>query len=71
MRDLIRSRGVGAAWVIGDRLDTDIALASGEPDWTSVLVLTGISGEGEGAAQTPDHVVADFPAAVDLVLADQ
>jgi 4-nitrophenyl phosphatase len=71
MRDLIRSRGVGAAWVIGDRLDTDIALASGEPDWTSVLVLTGISGEDDGAAHTPDHVVADFPAAVDLVLADE
>lgn len=66
MRDLIRSKIDGEAWVIGDRLDTDIALAHGEDGWKSVLVLTGISGrEGAGKA---DHVVDDFPAAVDLVL---
>jgi ribonucleotide monophosphatase NagD (HAD superfamily) len=68
MRDLIRSRGVGAAWIIGDRVDTDVALASDEPDWRSILVLTGVTGsEGSGEAGA-DHVVADFPAAVDLVL---
>ena len=68
MRDLIRSRGVGAAWIIGDRVDTDVALASDEPDWRSILVLTGVTGsEGSGQAGA-DHVVADFPAAVDLVL---
>ena len=68
MRDLIRSRGVGAAWIIGDRVDTDVALARDEPDWRSILVLTGITGsEGSGEAGA-DHVVADFPAAVDLVL---
>lgn len=66
MRDLIRSKVEGEAWIIGDRLDTDIALAHGEDGWRSVLVLTGISSrEGAGDA---DHVVADFPAAVDLVL---
>lgn len=66
MRDLIRSKVEGEAWIIGDRVDTDIALAHGEDGWRSVLVLTGISGrEGAGDA---DHVVDDFPAAVDLVL---
>lgn len=66
MRDLIRSKVEGDAWIIGDRLDTDIALAHGEDGWRSVLVLTGISGrEGAGDA---DQVVDDFPAAVDLVL---
>lgn len=66
MRDLIRSKIEGEAWIIGDRLDTDIALAHGEDGWRSVLVLTGISSrEGAGDA---DHVVDDFPAAVDLVL---
>jgi 4-nitrophenyl phosphatase len=68
MRELIRSRGVGAAWVIGDRVDTDIALASDEPDWRSILVLTGVTDAGEVPGARADHVVADFPAAVDLVL---
>jgi HAD superfamily hydrolase (TIGR01450 family) len=68
MRLLIRSRGVGAAWVIGDRQDTDVALASAEPDWVSVLVLTGVTDSDDVAADEADHVVADFPAAVDLVL---
>jgi glycerol-1-phosphatase len=69
MKDLIRSRGVGRAWIIGDRADTDIALASGEADWTSILVLTGVTEEGDAHDSGADHVVADFPAAVDLVLA--
>lgn len=67
MRDLIRSKIDGDAWVIGDRLDTDIALAHGEDGWRSVLVLTGISSEED--AGDADYVVDDFPAAVDLVLA--
>lgn len=66
MRDLIRSKIDGEAWVIGDRLATDIALAHGEHGWRSVLVLTGISGRED--AGDADHVVDDFPAAVDLVL---
>lgn len=68
MRELIRSRGVGAAWVIGDRPDTDIAIARDEPDWVSILVLTGVAGSEDREAYEADHVVADFPAAVDLVL---
>jgi 4-nitrophenyl phosphatase len=68
MKDLIRSRGVGAAWVIGDRADTDVALARGEPDWRSILVLTGVTDSDEAGASGADFVVDDFPAAVDLVL---
>ncbi len=67
MRRLLRSRGVEAAWVIGDREDTDVALASAEPDWTSILVLSGVTGPDGG--RDADHVVPDLEAAVDLVLA--
>lgn len=70
MRQLIRSRGVGAAWVIGDRVDTDIALAADIADWTSILVLTGVTGPDEAERSDAGHVVADFPAAVDVVLGD-
>lgn len=69
MRDLIRARGVGRAWVIGDRIDTDVALAATEDDWTSVLVLTGVTDGRAVDRSVADHVVADFAAAVDLVLA--
>lgn len=68
MRNLIRSSGIDSAWVIGDRLETDIALAAGEPDWTSILVLTGVTDEGMDLGSA-DHVVADMESAVDLVLA--
>lgn len=67
MRALIRARGVDDAWVIGDRAETDIALAIHERDWRSILVLSGVTDPGDpnGGA---DHVVADFAEAVDLVL---
>jgi 4-nitrophenyl phosphatase len=69
MRGLIRSRVNGEAWVIGDRLDTDIAMAIAEPGWRSVLVLTGITSRVEAeAAPGVDLVAADFSEAVDLVL---
>lgn len=68
IRDLIRSRGVEDAWVIGDRVDTDIAMAGAEEGWTSILVLTGVTQEG-GDTGGADHVVADLAAAVDLVIA--
>jgi len=71
MRALIRSRGVSPnAWVIGDRVDTDIALAQGEPGWRTVLVLTGVTTEAEAVLSGADFIVDDFAAAVDLVLAD-
>jgi 4-nitrophenyl phosphatase len=69
MRNLIRARVVGEAWVIGDRLDTDIAMAIAEPGWRSVLVLTGITSRSEAeAASGVDLLAADFTEAVDLVL---
>jgi 4-nitrophenyl phosphatase len=66
MRALLRSRGITDAWVIGDRVDTDIALTRAEPDWRSILVLSGVTREGEVSGA--DHVVPDLAAAVDLVL---
>jgi 4-nitrophenyl phosphatase len=67
MRRLLRARGVNSAWVIGDREDTDVAMADAEADWKSILVLSGVTGpDGGGGA---DHVVPDLEAAVDLVLA--
>ncbi len=70
IRKLIRSRGLGEAWVIGDRLDTDIAMATAEPAWQSVLVLTGVTREDEDVSLA-DFVVPDFAAAVDVVLSHQ
>jgi 4-nitrophenyl phosphatase len=69
MRELVRSKGVTRAWVIGDRLDTDIALARDEEDWASILVLTGVTSRSEVPEDGVDHIVDDLPAAVDLVLA--
>jgi 4-nitrophenyl phosphatase len=66
MRELLRAKGIGAAWIIGDRVDTDIALAGAEPDWISILVLSGVTTESE--ALGADHVAPDLDAAVDLVL---
>jgi len=66
MRALLRAKGIGEAWVIGDRIDTDIAMARAEPDWTSILVLTGVTEPDQ--ATGADHVVSDLAAAVDLVL---
>ncbi len=68
MRNLIKASGIDRAWVIGDRLETDIALAEGEPDWTSILVLTGVTDEKMNL-ESADHVVADVESAVDLVFA--
>lgn len=68
MRDLIRSRGVREAWVVGDRIDTDIAIARDEPDWRSILVLTGVTDSVAAEASDADHVVPDLSAAVSLVL---
>lgn len=65
MRQLIRSRGVGDAWVIGDRVDSDIAMAVEEEGWRSILVLTGVTTEPSSLA---DLVAADLGEAVDLLL---
>lgn len=67
MRSLIHELGISDAWVIGDRVDTDIALAMDEPDWRSILVLSGVTGPDD-PRDGADHVVADFAAGVDVVL---
>jgi glycerol-1-phosphatase len=68
MRELIRSRGFDEAWVIGDRVDTDIALARSETGWRSILVGTGVTGPDE--VHDADYVVDDLRAAVHLILGD-
>ena len=57
----------GTIWMIGDRADTDIALASGER-WRSILVLTGVTEPDSEPSHRPDAVVADLPAAARLIL---
>jgi ribonucleotide monophosphatase NagD (HAD superfamily) len=42
-------------------------LAGAEPDWTSILVLTGVTAADEAVAA--DHIAPDLAAAVELVLA--
>ncbi|MGH8926532.1 MAG: HAD-IIA family hydrolase [Acidimicrobiia bacterium] len=64
MRDLIRSCLVpGPVWVVGDRPDTDLALAEAEPGWQSILVLTGVVSDPVGVAPAPDLVAHDLAAA--------
>lgn len=65
MRALLKDRGVESAWVVGDKVDTDIALAAEEDDWQSILVGTGVT--PFGTPSPADHAVADLSAAIDLV----
>jgi len=67
MRRLVRNSGVAAAWVIGDRIDTDVAMAEAEEDWEAILVMTGVTDTSEAGSSTA-RVVPDLAAAVDLVL---
>lgn len=67
MRELLRARaGDGPVWVVGDRVDTDVALARAE-GWTPVLVLTGVTGAAEAAASGASVLdsLADLPALLD------
>jgi 4-nitrophenyl phosphatase len=60
MRKLIlKHLGSGPVWVVGDRPDTDLALAAAEPGWRSALVLTGVS-TGKDFDQTPDLIAGDL-----------
>lgn len=69
MRRLIHQNlGPGPVWVVGDRPDTDLALASAEPGWRSVLVLTGVSA-GQNLDPAPD-LMADDLAEVARILID-
>lgn len=69
MRALLRARIEGKTWVIGDRVDTDIALAEAEPGWRSILVHTGVTGP-EDDIGTADTAVDDLSEAAKVVLAD-
>ncbi len=69
MRDLIRSHLIpGPVWVVGDRPDTDLALAHAEAGWRSILVLTGVVARPDGVIPAPDLVCDDLAAAVDAIL---
>lgn len=69
MRRMIEERcPQGPIWMIGDRPDTDLALAAW-PRWSSILVLTGVTRSPEGVSPTPDVVADNLPAAVLTILA--
>lgn len=68
MRRLIEERcPPGMIWMIGDRPDTDLALAAW-PRWRSILVLTGVTASAEGVSPTPDAVAEDLVRAAELVI---
>ena len=61
MRDLIRKQlGPGPVWVVGDRAETDLALAWAEPGWQAALVLTGVAKEDQVTDPVPDLVARDL-----------
>ncbi len=55
------------AWVIGDRVSTDVAMAGKVPGWQSVLTLGGVT-RAEDDHGMADHVVKDLLEATDLIL---
>lgn len=67
MRKLISSRIAGGdVWVVGDRPDTDIAMAAAE-GWGSVLVLTGVTTDPADARPAPDLVASTVGAVPGLI----
>lgn len=68
MRRFIEERSLpGIIWMVGDRPDTDLALADGER-WRGALVLTGVTPDGAALDPVPDLVVPDLATAVGRVL---
>lgn len=71
MGELVLDRVQGEhIWMIGDRLETDIALGK-EFDWHTVLVRTGVTEEATTVPDVfrPDHTIdsiADLPALVSV-----
>ena len=60
MRDLIRQKLVpGEVVVVGDRPDTDVAMAATE-GWKSALVLTGVTTADSDVNPRPDWVVSSI-----------
>lgn len=69
MRLLLEQRHPeGTIWMVGDRPETDVALAAG-PRWRSILVLTGVTASAQGVTPAPDLVAPDLSAAAKLILA--
>lgn len=67
MVDLVRSRlQPGPVWVIGDRVDTDMALARAG-GWTAVLVSGGVT-KDPIAGDDCDYVAEGLGDAIDLIL---
>lgn len=70
MRRLVKDAAAdGPIWVVGDRQDTDLAMAEAE-GWRSALVLTGVATGADPRMATPDLVVDDL-AAFAAALEDQ
>jgi HAD superfamily hydrolase (TIGR01450 family) len=60
----------GSVWVVGDRPDTDLAMAR-RAGWTAVLVLTGVTSSSTRIAQdhAPHHTlesIAELPALLSI-----
>ncbi len=74
IRESMQERGIPAdspVHVIGDRPDTDIALAATEQGWSSTLVLTGVTTDPHSAVPPPDRVASDLASAVDGLLGEK
>lgn len=54
----------GPTWMVGDRPDTDLAMAAAE-GWTSVLVLTGVVRDPVGVEPHPDLVLSSVAGLAD------
>jgi len=60
IRALIRGRvGSGPVVVVGDRPETDLALAA-DTSWRTVLVLTGVTDDPSGVRPVPSAVLASL-----------
>lgn len=69
MRALIQARlAPGSVWVVGDRPDTDLALAR-EAGWSAALVLSGVTRPDDDIRPAPDLVVADLAEAARRIMA--
>jgi 4-nitrophenyl phosphatase len=63
MRELLAARlGPGPTWVVGDRADTDLAMAVAEPGWKGALVASAGSPAAGADVVGADLVGADLAA---------
>jgi 4-nitrophenyl phosphatase len=69
MRDLLKENlGPGPVWVVGDRVETDLAMAAAEPGWRGILVLTGVTTPSDHLNPTTHLVAADLTEAAHLIM---